>query len=44
MSKQALSFMDGLLAMDPKDRLTSREAMFHAFFDGLRSEVEERDC
>lgn len=30
--------MEGLLKMDPKDRLTTREAMAHQYFDGLRNE------
>lgn len=29
MSKLAVNLMEGLLKMDPKDRLTTREAMAH---------------
>jgi serine/threonine protein kinase len=36
--------MEGLLKMDPKERFTSRDAMAHAFFDGLRTESEEALC
>jgi len=36
LSKQALSLMEGLLVMDPKDRLTAKEAICHSYFDGLR--------
>lgn len=44
MSKQALSLMEGLLKMDPKDRLTAREALCHPWFDGMRNEQEEQSC
>ena len=33
--------MEGLLAMDPKDRLSAKQALMHPFFDGLRSASEE---
>jgi serine/threonine protein kinase len=36
--------MEGLLRMDPRERLTAREAMFHPYFDGLRSSSEEQQC
>lgn len=36
--------MEGLLKMDPKERFTTRDAMCHAYFDGLRSESEEAVC
>jgi hypothetical protein len=36
--------MKGLLKMDPRERLTAKEAMFHPFFDGLRNENEESAC
>ena len=41
LSKQALMFLEGLLKMDPKERLTSKDALCHPFFDGLRSESDE---
>jgi cyclin-dependent kinase-like len=41
LSKQALSLMEGLLVMDPKDRLTARDAISHPYFDGLRDAEEE---
>lgn len=33
--------MEGLLKMDPRERLTSKEAICHPLFDGLRGEAEE---
>jgi hypothetical protein len=33
--------MTGLLKMDPKERLSAKEALFHPYFDGLRNETEE---
>jgi len=33
--------MQGLLVMDPKDRLTAKQALMHPFFDGLRSQEED---
>jgi serine/threonine protein kinase len=33
--------MEGLLQMDPKDRLTTKQALMHPFFDGLRTATEE---
>lgn len=33
--------MNGLLTMDPKDRLTAKQALMHPFFDGLRTNAEE---
>lgn len=36
--------MEGLLKMDPRERLTSRDALFHSYFDGLRNEEEEKMC
>jgi serine/threonine protein kinase len=33
--------MDGLLMMDPKDRLTAKQALMHPYFDGLRTAAEE---
>ena len=44
MSKTALNFMDGLLKMDPRDRLTAKEAICHPYFDGLRGSEEEIMC
>lgn len=44
MSKQALQFLDGVLKLDPRERLTARDALFHPFFDGLRSPEEEQAC
>ena len=34
ISQQGLNFMNGLLKMDPKDRLTAKEAIAHPFLDG----------
>ena len=44
MSKSSLSLMEGLLKMDPKERLTAKEALCHPWFDGLRNEQEEQMC
>ena len=33
--------MEGLLEMDPKERLTAKQALMHKFFDGLRTKDEE---
>ena len=41
LSKQALSLMEELLQMDPRERITAREALFHPYFDGLRNENDE---
>jgi len=41
MSKQALSLMEGFLRMDPRDRLTAKEALCHPYFDGMRDEADE---
>ncbi len=35
LSKKALSFMKGLLKMDPQERLTGKEAILHPWFEGL---------
>jgi len=34
--------MNGLLKMDPKERLTAKEAIAHPYFDGCRNEEDER--
>jgi cyclin-dependent kinase-like len=44
LSKQALSLMQGLLEMDPKERLTAKEALYHPYFDGLRNSEDEQLC
>jgi cyclin-dependent kinase-like len=36
ISKKALSFMKALLKLDPNERLTSKEALNHPYFEGLR--------
>lgn len=36
-----MSFMEGLLKMDPRERLTAKEAICHPFFDGLRDSTDE---
>lgn len=36
LSKTALHFMRALLYMEPAKRLTAREAMDHAWFQGLK--------
>lgn len=44
LSKVALTLMEGLLKMDPRERITSKEALCHQWFDGIRSEQEEIMC
>ena len=44
LSKQALSLLEGLLRMDPKERLSAKEAMCHPYFDGLRNSEDEQMC
>lgn len=41
LSKEGLELMKGLLCMEPKDRLTAKQALMHPFFDGLRTSAEE---
>jgi hypothetical protein len=36
--------MQGLLEMDPKERLTAKEALYHPYFDGLRNSEDEQLC
>lgn len=36
--------MEGLLKLDPKERMSSKDALSHPFFDGLRNESEEQIC
>jgi len=40
MSKRALNFMKGLLAMDPAQRLTGAQCLEHPYFEGLKEEFE----
>jgi len=42
LTKKALSFMKGLLIMDPSKRLGSQDALQHSYFDGLREEHEQQ--
>lgn len=45
MSAKALSLMSALLKMDPKDRITGREALGHEYFNDIRdAEDEEEIC
>jgi len=37
MQKKTLSLLKGLLKLDPKERLTSEEALRHPYFDGLNN-------
>jgi hypothetical protein len=34
--------MEGLLKMDPRDRLSAKDAIAHPFFDGVRNEEDEK--
>ena len=38
MNKMALELMEGLLKMDPKERMTAKEAMYSEYFDELKNE------
>jgi cyclin-dependent kinase-like len=38
LSKKALSFLKGLLKMDPDERLSASKALEHPYFDGIRDE------
>lgn len=38
ISKRALSFMKSLLKLDPSQRLTSKEALQHPYFEGLNDD------
>ena len=42
LTKKALSFMKGLLIMDPSKRLGAQDALQHSYFDGLREEHESQ--
>ena len=39
-TKEALSFLDGLLVYELKARLTAKEAMAHPYFDPVREEIQ----
>ena len=41
MPKAAIEFMNALLKLDPKDRLTALEALRHSYFKGLNDEFLE---
>ncbi len=41
LSKKALSFMKSILKMDPKERLTSKQAVEHPYFEGLNQKLGE---
>lgn len=41
MSKKALSLMDGLLKMDPSNRITGIAALNHPYFDDIRFKDDE---
>ena len=38
MPKKAIEFMNTLLKIDPKDRLTALDALKHTYFKGLNDE------
>jgi len=40
LTKKALSFMKGLLQMDPAKRLQAHETLGHSYFDGLREDQD----
>jgi len=42
LTKKALSFMKGLLVMDPSKRLGVQDALQNSYFDGLREEHEQQ--
>ena len=41
LNKRAMSFMRGLLQMDPKDRLCGHKCLDNSYFDGLAEEFKE---
>lgn len=41
LPKEGLDLMQGLLIMDPQERFTTKEALLHPFFEGIRSQAEE---
>ena len=41
LSEEGLDLMQGLLGMDPRERLTAKQALMHKFFDGLRTKEED---
>jgi cyclin-dependent kinase-like len=42
VSQEGLDLLQGLLKMDPKERLSAKQALMHPYFDGLRSAEEEQ--
>lgn len=38
VSKKELGFMKAILKMDPKERLSCKEALFHGYFDDIRED------
>lgn len=42
LGKRAMTFMRSALAMDPADRVTSREAVCHPLFEGLFEDYASR--
>ena len=36
--------MEGLLKMDPRERITAKEAIAHPYFDGMRTDEDEKMC
>ena len=43
LSRKALSLMQGLLKMDPSERLTGEQALFHEYFDDVREPELEHE-
>jgi serine/threonine protein kinase len=42
MSKEALNILNGMLIMDPNERLTAIDALAHSYFDPIREpEVDQ---
>jgi serine/threonine protein kinase len=42
MSKEALNILNGMLIMDPNERLTAMDALAHSYFDPIREpEVDQ---
>lgn len=42
LSKRALSFMKGVLKMDPTERMTSQDCLEHPYFEGLPARERDR--
>jgi len=42
LTKISANFLNGLLKLEPKERITAKESLYHPYFDGLRNDEEEQ--